>query len=212
MKAAIITMAGRPPIYGDFNEPAASEGMELIAVSASALSQFSKSRSSGSHYSSESVFPAVAGADGVGRTADGRRVYFVLPEAPFGALGEKSLVRSEHCITVPDALDDITAAAIANPGMSASAALVERARLTPGGTVLINGATRTAGRLAVELAKYLGAGRVIGTGRNAAELKQLASFGAEVLPFTLDAAHPLGTKQYEEALIGGVRPRHRCRD
>jgi NADPH:quinone reductase-like Zn-dependent oxidoreductase len=201
MKAAIITMAGRPPIYGDFNEPAASEGMELIAVSASALSQFSKSRSSGSHYSSESVFPAVAGADGVGRAADGRRVYFVLPEAPFGALGEKSLVRSEHCITVPDALDDITAAAIANPGMSAWAALVERARLTPGETVLINGATGTAGRLAIQLAKYLGAGRVIGTGRKAAELKQLASFGAEVLPFTLDAAHPLGTKQYEEALM-----------
>ena len=102
---------------------------------------------------------------------------------------------------MPDALEDITAAAIANPGMSAWAALVERARLRPGETVLINGATGTAGRLAIQLAKRLGAGRVIGTGRNAAELKQLESFGAEVLPFTLDAAHPLGTKQYEEALM-----------
>jgi NADPH:quinone reductase-like Zn-dependent oxidoreductase len=175
MKAAIVTVAGRPPIYGDFSEPAASEGRELIAVSASALNQFSKSRSSGSHYSSEGVFPTVAGADGVGRTADGRRLYFVLPEAPFGALAEKSLVRSEHCVTVPDALDDITAAAIANPGMSVWAALVERARLRPGETVLINGATGTAGRLAVQLAKHLGAGRVIGTGRNEGELKELAS-------------------------------------
>ncbi|HEX4232493.1 MAG TPA: zinc-binding alcohol dehydrogenase family protein [Bryobacteraceae bacterium] len=201
MKAAIITAAGRPPIHGDFSEPAASEGMELIAVSASALSQFSKSRSSGSHYSSEGVFPTVAGADGVGRTVDGRRVYFVLPEAPFGALAEKSLVRLEHCVTVPDALDDITAAAIANPGMSAWAALVERARLSPGETVLINGATGTAGRLAVQLAKHLGAGRVIGTGRNQGDLQELASFGAGMLPFALDATHPLGTKQYEEALI-----------
>jgi NADPH:quinone reductase-like Zn-dependent oxidoreductase len=63
-------------------------------------------------------------------------------------------------------LDDITAAAIANPGMSAWAALVERAHLTAGETVLVNGATGSAGRLAVQLAKHLGAAKVA-TGRNA---------------------------------------------
>ncbi|MGA8234189.1 MAG: hypothetical protein WB795_22120 [Candidatus Acidiferrales bacterium] len=78
MKAGIIKVAGTSPVYGDFNEPVAGEGQELITVSASALSQFSKSRSSGSHYSSSGTFPSVAGADGVGRTADGRRVYFVM--------------------------------------------------------------------------------------------------------------------------------------
>ena len=126
MKAAVITAAGQPPIYGDFREPVASQGMELITVAASALSQFSKARSSGTHYSSEGMFPSVAGVDGVGRTATGQRVYFVLPEAPFGSLAEKSLVRSGKCVAVPDGLDDVTAAAIANPGMSAWAALVER--------------------------------------------------------------------------------------
>ncbi|HTP43089.1 MAG TPA: zinc-binding alcohol dehydrogenase family protein [Candidatus Acidoferrum sp.] len=201
MKAAIITAPGRTPVYGDFQEPAATEGTDVITVSAAALSQFSKSRSSGSHYSSEGLFPSVAGADGVGRTAEGRRVYFVLPEAPFGALGEKSLVHPGRCVEVPDAVDDITAAAIANPGMSSWAALIERARLQPGETVLINGATGTAGRLAVQIAKHLGAGRVIATGRNADELRALAAFGAEAIPFALDSAHPLGAEQYEEALI-----------
>jgi NADPH:quinone reductase-like Zn-dependent oxidoreductase len=141
MKAAIIVGAGKTPIYGDFTEPVARIGEEIITVSASALSHFSKSRSSGSHYSSDGGFPTVAGADGVGRAADGRRVYFALPEAPYGALAEKSLVRSERCVPVPDGLDDITAAAIANPGMSAWAGLVERARLQPGETVLVHGAT-----------------------------------------------------------------------
>jgi hypothetical protein len=95
MKAGIITAAGKAPVYSDFNEPVAGEGQELITVSASALSQFSKSRSSGSHYSSSGRFPSVAGADGVGRTAAGRLVYFVLPEAPYGALRKKlSFVRS----------------------------------------------------------------------------------------------------------------------
>ncbi len=202
MKAAIITGAGIPPVYGDFNEPIASEGTDLITVSASALSQFSKSRSSGSHYSADGVFPSVAGADGVGRTADGRRVYFVLPESPYGALAEKSLVESKHCVAVPDGLDDVTAAAIANPGMSAWAALVERARWQPGETVLINGATGTAGRLAVQLARHLGAGKIIGTGRNENELNELASLGADiVIPFKIDTGDRAELKQYENALI-----------
>jgi NADPH:quinone reductase-like Zn-dependent oxidoreductase len=202
MKAAMVAAAGKSPVYGDFHEPAASEGKEVIIVSASALSQFSKSRSSGSHYSSGGVFPSVAGADGVGRTPDGRRVYFVLPEAPYGGLAEKSLVRAEHCVAIPDGLDDATAAAIANPGMSAWAALVERARLQPGETVLVNGATGTAGRLSVQLAKHLGAAKVIGAGRNESELAELLSLGADrVIVFKLDTTNPAEAAQYEQALI-----------
>jgi NADPH:quinone reductase-like Zn-dependent oxidoreductase len=201
MKAGIITAAGKTPVYGDFEEPVASQGRELITVTASALSHFSKSRSSGSHYSSDRAFPAVAGADGVGRTAEGRRVYFALPEAPYGALAERSLVRAQQCVAVPDDVDDMTAAAIANPGMSAWAALVERAQLHPGETVLVNGATGTAGRLAVQLSKYLGASKVIATGRNETELQDLLSLGADVvIPFTLGARNPQGAKHYEQAL------------
>ena len=202
MKAAVIQAAGKSPVYGDFNEPVAGEGQELITVSASGLSQFSKSRSSGSHYSSSGTFPSVAGADGVGRTADGRRVYFVLPEAPYGALAEKTVVRAKQCVAVPDGLDDVTAAAIANPGMSAWAALVERAHLKTGEAVLVNGATGTAGRLAVQLAKHLGASKVIATGRNERELQDLSSLGGDVMiPFTLGPSDALGAKHYEQALI-----------
>jgi NADPH:quinone reductase-like Zn-dependent oxidoreductase len=202
MKAGIIRAAGTTPVYADFESPVASEGKELIAVRASALSPLSKSRASGSHYSSEGVFPAVAGVDGVGLTADGQRVYFALPESPYGAFAEKSLVRPGYWIAVPDGLDDITAAAIANPGMSAWAALVIRAALQPGETVLVNGATGSAGGVAVQLAKYLGAAKVIATGRNESELENLKSLGADVaIQFTLDADHPQGAKEYEQALI-----------
>jgi len=201
MKAAIIATPGTSPIFGEFSEPTTTPGAELITVSASALSQFSKSRSVGTHYSSENAFPAIAGADGVGHTEDGRRVYFVLPEAPYGALAKQCLVRVKQCIELPDSLDDVTAAAIANPGMSAWAALVERAALRTGETVLVNGATGSAGRLAVQLAKYLGAGKVIATGRNESELKELLSLGADtVIPFALGMQNPRGAKHYELAL------------
>jgi NADPH:quinone reductase-like Zn-dependent oxidoreductase len=202
MKAGIIQAAGKSPVYRDFDEPVRGEGYELVTVSASSLSQFSKSRSSGSHYSSNGTFPSVAGAEGVGRTTDGRRVYFVLPEAPYGGLAERTLVRSKQCVVVPDGLDDVSAAAIANPGMSAWAALVERAHMRTGETVLINGATGTAGRLAVQVAKHLGASRVVATGRNESELKELTSVGADVMiPFTLGTSNPLGAKHYEQALM-----------
>jgi NADPH:quinone reductase-like Zn-dependent oxidoreductase len=201
MKAAIVTAAGKTPVYGEFDNPVAKTGEELIAVRAAALSQFSKSRALGSHYSSDGGFPAVAGSDGVGWTLDGRRVYFVLPEAPFGSFAELCPARSDLCVELPDYLDEITAAAIANPGMSAWVALVERARLAAGETVLINGAAGTAGRLAVQLAKYSGAGKVIATGRNAEELEEVRKLGADVvIPFALGVEHPSGAKDYENAL------------
>jgi NADPH:quinone reductase-like Zn-dependent oxidoreductase len=161
MKAAVVKALKAGPVYGDFAEPVGRDGFEVIQVKASALSQFTKSRASGSHYSADGSFPAAPGMDGVGATSDGKRVYFALPESPFGAMAERSLVKSEYCIPLPEALDDVFAAAIANPGMSAWAALVERAHLKPGESVLVNGATGTAGRIAVQLAKYLGAQRVL---------------------------------------------------
>jgi NADPH:quinone reductase-like Zn-dependent oxidoreductase len=201
MKAAVVTAAGKTPIYGDFETPTAQAGEELISVRASALSNLSRSRASGTHYTSAGSFPLVAGSDGVGRTQDGRRVYFAMPEAPFGALAEFCPVSARRCVELPNSLDDITAAAIANPGMSAWAALVERAHLVAGETVLVNGATGTAGRLAVRLAKHLGAGKVIATGRNAEELEEVKQLGADVvIPFTLGMLHPSGAKDYENAL------------
>jgi len=201
MKAAIVTATGKTPIYGDFNTPIANAGEELISVCAAALSNFTKSRASGSHYSSTGVFPAVAGTDGVGLTQDGRRVYFAMPEAPFGALAEFCPINSRRCVEIPDSLDDITAAAIANPGMSAWTALVERAHLVAGETVLVNGATGTAGRIAVQLAKYLGAAKVIATGRNVEELEEVKQLGADiVIPFTLGVPHSSGAEDYEKAL------------
>jgi NADPH:quinone reductase-like Zn-dependent oxidoreductase len=46
--------------------------------------------------------------------------------------------------------------------------------------VLVNGATGTAGRLAVQIAKHLGAKKVIATGRNTEALRDVAKLGADV--------------------------------
>jgi NADPH:quinone reductase-like Zn-dependent oxidoreductase len=179
MKAAVITKPGGTPVFADFDDPVPQAGEELVAVTASALSHVTKSRASGSHYNSPGNLPAVVGIDGVGRTGDGRRVYFVMPEEPFGGMAEKVTVGMRQCIPLPADVDDVTAAAIAIPGMSSWAALKERAHLIAGENVLINGATGTSGRLAVQIAKYMGAKRVVATGRNVEALEQLKGIGAD---------------------------------
>jgi len=183
MKAAVVSGLGQAPLYGDFPDPAAAEGANLISVTASAISHLARGRASGAHYSAENQFPFVAGIDGVGRLADGARVYFLLPKAPNGAFAERTLVSREQCLPLPDSLDDVTAAALANPGMS-SAAAFRRGRLVAGEIVLVNGATGSSGRLAVQIAKRLGAKKVIATGRNIAAL---ATLGADAtIPLVAD--------------------------
>jgi NADPH:quinone reductase-like Zn-dependent oxidoreductase len=189
MKAALVKGPGTTPVYADFAEPTVTEGTARIAVTASALSHVTRGRASGQHYSSSGAFPLVPGMDGVGTLEDGQRVYFVLPEAPFGGMADYCLVKRQRCIPLPPELDDVTAAAIAIPGMSSWAAFVERARLVKGETVLINGATGSSGSLAVQIAKYLGAGKVIAIGRNAEALQALRALGADVtISLAQDAA------------------------
>lgn len=201
MKAAIVTAPGKTPVYADFPDPIPKQGEVLLQVRAAALSNLTKGRASGTHYSSAGIFPAVAGTDGVGLAPDGQRVYFAMPEPPNGALAQLCPVNPRRCVPIPDSLDDITAAAIANPGMSAWSSLVHRAHLVAGETVLINGATGSAGQVAVQLAKHLGAAKVIATGRNPAELARLTQIGAdEVIAFNLMPDNPSGTEAFSAAL------------
>jgi NADPH:quinone reductase-like Zn-dependent oxidoreductase len=104
-------------------------------------------------------------------------------------MAERVAVQPAYCVALPADLDDVTAAAIANPGMSSWAAFAERARLQAGETVLVNGATGTAGRLAVQIAKHFGAAKVIATARDAKALEAVAALGADVaIPLVEDDA------------------------
>ena len=175
MKAAVVFDLSEGPVWADFSEPQPAAGYTLIDVRAAAISHVVKGRASGRHYSFDGTLPFVVGIDGVGMTSDGQRVYFAFPSAPFGSMAQRAPVALQNCLPLPDALDDISAAAMANPGMSAWAALVKRAQFQAGETVLINGATGSAGQLAVQIARYLGAKKIIATGRNTQALAALAA-------------------------------------
>jgi len=195
MKAAVVRAFDRPPSYGDFEEPTPKTGETVVSVTAAAVTPLVISRASGAHYSADARLPFVAGVDGVGKTSDGRRVYFTFPRPPFGSMAEHVPAPVALLIPVPDELDDASVAAAAVSGMSCWIPLTGRARVPPGESVLVNGATGAAGQMAIQVAKHLGAGKVIATGRNEAKLRNLSELGADVLL-------PLGqpTDQLREAI------------
>jgi NADPH:quinone reductase-like Zn-dependent oxidoreductase len=127
----------------------------------------------GKHYASAGKTGFVAGVDGVGTDHDGRRVYFLFPRAPFGSMAEKALVSSTLLVPVPDELADDKAAAIATGGLASWVALTRRAKLQKGESVLITGANGAAGRMALQIARYLGAHKTIAVARTLSKLDGL---------------------------------------
>lgn len=188
MKAAVVEAFDRSPSYAEFADPVAGDGELLVRVSAAGLHQVVRALAGGKHYGNAGALPFVPGVDGVGRLADGKRVYFGAARPPFGTFAERSITRSWMTVPLPDGLDDVTAAALANPAMSSRAALM-RAGFVAGESVLVLGATGVAGQLAVQVARRLGAKAVTAAGRNPQALAKLGTLGADtVIPLQQEEA------------------------
>lgn len=179
MKAAVLHAIGKPPHFEQFSEPIAEENEVIVHVRTAALKPIDKQMANGSHYAAFRELPVVCGNDGVGCLGDGERVFFASPRQPYGGMAERTVVSPSRCFPIPDNVGDDVAAAVFNPGLSAWGALAWRAQLAPGETVLILGATGVTGKLAIQTAKLLGAGRVIAAGRNEQVLRSLPDLGAD---------------------------------
>jgi NADPH2:quinone reductase len=179
MKAAVLHSLGTSPRCEEFPDPVIGEGEVLVEVRAAALKPVDKQMASGAHYASYRQLPAICGTDGAGVLEDGTRVFFATPRAPYGAMAEHAAVARPRCFPLPDGIDDVAAAAVMNPGLSAFGALAWRAQLAAGESVLILGATGVTGKLAIQGAKLLGASRVVAAGRNPQILSSLRNLGAD---------------------------------
>ena len=179
MHAALVEDFKSPPRYREIPPPVANQGEVLLKVRAAALSNLVRGQANGSHYSSGATLPFIPGNDGVGIAEDGARVYFISPRAPFGSMAEYTVVSQAMTIPLAPDIDDTVAAALGNPGLATWGSLLGRAKFQPGEVVLINGATGIAGKQAIQVAKYLGASKIIVTGRNEEAMAELPALGAD---------------------------------
>jgi len=176
MKAAVLHQLGSVPEYEDFPDPNPTQEQLLITVKAASIKNLDKARASGKHYASYITLPAVVGIDGVGVLENGTRIY---AQGITGMIAEKALIAKNRYTVLPQNIDDATAAALPNAAMGAALALRYRAEIKKGNVVLINGATGVTGQLAIQMAKYYGASKVIATGRNMEMLEKLTELGAD---------------------------------
>jgi NADPH:quinone reductase-like Zn-dependent oxidoreductase len=202
MHAAVLRTHGDPPEYGEFPDPTPGQGETVVDVAAAGVHHLDLAKASGAFYTGPPPLPSVAGSDGVGRTADGRRVFFDETVSPYGSWAEQALVPAASLLDVAEGVDDALAAALGNTGLAAWLSLSWRAQLQPGETVLVLGATGALGDATVQAAKALGAGRVVAVGLEHDRLEVLRGRGA-------DAAVELGAQDdlaaaFREATAGGA--------
>jgi NADPH:quinone reductase-like Zn-dependent oxidoreductase len=180
MHAAVVRSFDHPPQYQEYDSPQLNGPDETIAeVLAVGLHPRVRSGAAGRHYTSTGTLPMIPGIDGVGRLPGGGLVYFAAPDDVWGSMAEQAVVDPRRSVPLPENADVAKIAAAMNPAMSAWVALRRRVPIQPGQSVLVLGATGNAGTMAVQVARLLGAGRVVGAGRDPERLAALPAVGAD---------------------------------
>jgi NADPH:quinone reductase-like Zn-dependent oxidoreductase len=180
LRAAVVRSFQEPPRYEVFQTPEPRDDDEMsLEMLAAGLHPRVRSGASGAHYTSTDALPLIPGVDGVGRSPEGQLFYFVAYDGGLGTMAERAVVDRSRAVALPADADVAAIAAGMNPGMSSWLALRRRIAFQAGQRVLVLGATGNAGRMAVQIAKFLGASHVVGAGRDGARLSGLAALGAD---------------------------------
>jgi len=192
MRAALIRGVGAAPeVVADHDEPS---GDVVVDVTAAPLNPVDLSIAAGRFYAGPPNTPYVPGVEGVGRVADGGRLWFETGAGYIGdgSMAERAAVDPSRAIELPEGVDDALAGCLGVAGLAAWVPLAHRACVEAGETVLILGATGVVGQIGVQAARLLGAGKVIAAGRDPEKLARIDADAAVTLPATADELRKAG--------------------
>ena len=186
MKAIRIQETGGPEVMHleDVETPTPAQGEILIKVAAAGINYADLAQRQGA-YLTRTRTPMTLGFEVAGTVAAqgsdvsappvGTRVIAFVE----GGYAEYAIARPSTIIPIPETLDFTHAAAFAVQGLTAYQTLRESGRLQPGESVLVQAAAGGVGTLAVQLARIMGAGTVIGTASNEQKLDLVRRLGAD---------------------------------
>ena len=190
MRAAHVTVHGRPPALADVQDPRPGDGEVLVAVTAVSITPLDLLCASGTSYFGAPALPYVPGVQGVGVVREGpeplrgRRVWFPSSAgmAPGdGGMAELAVARAEELVVLDAAVPDTLVAALGLSAVAGWEVLEGRGRLRPGETVLVLGAGGVVGQVAVQAAHLLGAARVVAVARSERARAAAGSVGADAV-------------------------------
>lgn len=148
---------------------------------AAPLNPIDRAVAAGQFYGGHPPLPFVPGCECVGREAGGRIVWTFgggLGLARNGTMAERAepgAVAAE----VPDGLDPALAAALGIAGLAGWLPVAWRAPVREDDRVLVLGATGTAGQVALQAARLLGAAHIVAAGRDPKRLERALELGAD---------------------------------
>ena len=177
MKAIRIEEFGGPEVMrlADLPDPEPAEGEVVVDVARAGIN-FGDTHVTRDDYLAKQELPLIPGGEVSGRAPDGRRVAALLAN---GGYAQKVAVNEGVLVPVPDEVSDDAAAALLIQGLTARSLLRTSARLEAGESVVIEAAAGGTGSLAVQLAKRMGAGRVIALASSAEKRELAVRLGAD---------------------------------
>lgn len=200
MRAIQIDEFGGPEVLQlvELPTPQPGGGEVLIRVSRAGLN-FADTHQRTNSYLAPAQLPLVPGAEVAGVREDtGERVVALCGT---GGYAEFATVPESQVFPIPEGVDDGTALAVLLQGLTAWHLYRTSAKLAPGESVVVHAAAGGVGSLAVQLAKPLGAGRVIATASSPQKRELALELGADA---AIDAA-PDGMKERIEEANGGAK-------
>ena len=192
MKAIQIEALGGPEVMQLVDAPVPEPGPKYVRVKIEAVGlNYSDIMIREGKYLSRTQLPQIMGRefagviDAVGDAVRGfdvgQRVYGTVGT---GALAEYVLCHAAGLLPLPDELSSEMAVALIVQGVTALHCLDDHGGLKPGETVLIHAAAGGVGTLAIQMAKHLGAGKIIGTASSDTKCETILELGAEAVNYS----------------------------
>jgi NADPH2:quinone reductase len=177
MRAVQVSEVGGPEVLRvvDLPEPLPGDGEVLVNVVLAGVN-FGDTHQREGQYIAERELPFVLGGEVAG-TADGRRVVAMIET---GGYAERAVAPAQRTFDIPDGVSDHAALALLIQGLTAWHLYRTAARLGDGESVVVHSAAGGVGGLAVQLAKPMGAGRVIATAGSPERRQRALELGADV--------------------------------
>jgi NADPH2:quinone reductase len=173
--------------------PEPAEDEVLIRVSRAGLN-FADTHQRTNSYLAAAELPLVPGAEVAGVREDtGERVVALCGN---GGYAEYATAPAPLTLPIPDGVDDATALAVLLQGLTAWHLFKTSAKLASGESVVVHAAAGGVGSLSVQLARPLGAGRVIATASSPPKRELARELGADV---AIDASADDMKERLEEA-------------
>ena len=199
MRAAVVDALGGVPVVKEFADPTGDDVAEVVAAP---LNPIDLVIAGGLMPLRKASPPFVAGVEGIARLSNGSMRYFSGPRTPYGSLAERVPLAGADTAAVPAGLDPTLAAALGVSGLAAWLSLSSTGRLAKGESVLVLGAEGQVGQIATQVARLLGASRVVGAVHTDESRQVALERGADAAVSTADA--DTLTERLRAALPDGV--------